>query len=419
MKVKTQGDAVFMTVNDVCKALNISADSVRRWEKQGLIKGKRNENNYRIFDTEEVSRIQSKLSGISCNENNYKILKNNKSHDIQVIDLFSGAGGTALGFKNAGLKHKLLVEIDKDASQTLKNNFKSVDVLNEDVSKLCFKKYKNKVDVVEAGFPCQAFSFAGKKLGFDDTRGTLFFEFARCVKEVSPKVAIGENVKGLISHDGGKTLDTMLSVLDEIGYKVSFKLMKSQYLDVPQKRERLIIMAIRKDLDLKMLYPKEKNYTVSLKEALENVPKSEGQAYNEKKHKILKLVPPGGYLKDLPIDIQKEYMGKSFYLGGGKTGMARRLSWNEPSLTILCSPAQKQTERCHPEETRPLTIRESARIQTFPDDWAFHGSVNSQYKQVGNAVPVNLGFHIGEALIHIINKQTDDFKFETVEPIEF
>jgi len=123
MKVKTQGDAVFMTVNDVCKALNISADSVRRWEKQGLIKGKRNENNYRIFDTEEVSRIQSKLSGISCNENNYKILKNNKSHDIQVIDLFSGAGGTALGFKNAGLKHKLLVEIDKDASQKLKNNF--------------------------------------------------------------------------------------------------------------------------------------------------------------------------------------------------------------------------------------------------------------------------------------------------------
>lgn len=126
------------------------------------------------------------------------------------------------------------------------------------------------------------------------------------------------------------------------------------------------------------------------------------------------MVPPGGYWRDLPLDIQKEYMMKSFYLGGGKTGMARRLSWDEPSLTLTTAPAQKQTERCHPEETRPLTVREYARIQTFPDNWEFSGSVNSQYKQIGNAVPVNLGFHIGEAVIAMLQNKPDSNKFLNV-----
>lgn len=111
----------------------------------------------------------------------------------------------------------------------------------------------------------------------------------------------------------------------------------------------------------------------------------------------------GGDWRDLPLELQKEYMGASFYLGGGKTGMARRLSLDEPSLTLTCSPAQKQTERCHPLETRPLSIREYARIQTFPDDWVFAGSVASQYKQIGNAVPVNLAWAVGRSLVRLLN----------------
>jgi DNA (cytosine-5)-methyltransferase 1 len=114
-------------------------------------------------------------------------------------------------------------------------------------------------------------------------------------------------------------------------------------------------------------------------------------------------VPAGGYWRDLPNALQLEYMQKSYYLGGGKTGMARRLAWDEPSLTLTCAPAQKQTERCHPEETRPLTIREYARIQTFPDSWQFCGSLSSQYKQIGNAVPVNLAFAVGRALVKLLN----------------
>ena len=115
------------------------------------------------------------------------------------------------------------------------------------------------------------------------------------------------------------------------------------------------------------------------------------------------MVPPGGYWRDLPIDVQKEYMKKSFYLWGWKTWIARRISWDEPSLTLTCSPAQKQTERCHPDETRPFTVREYARIQTFPDSWKFMWSVNQQYKQIWNAVPVNLSYHMWNSLIKLLD----------------
>jgi DNA (cytosine-5)-methyltransferase 1 len=113
----------------------------------------------------------------------------------------------------------------------------------------------------------------------------------------------------------------------------------------------------------------------------------------------MKLIPPGGYWRDLPLELQKEYMRASFFMGGGKTGMARRLAWDEPSLTLTCAPAQKQTERCHPGETRPLNVREYARIQTFPDTWDFCGKMTSQYKQIGNAVPVNLGYYLGKCIL--------------------
>lgn len=134
-----------------------------------------------------------------------------------------------------------------------------------------------------------------------------------------------------------------------------------------------------------------------------DVPYSEGQKYPKRKAEILSLVPQGGNWKNLPDELQREYMKGSYYLGGGKTGMARRLSLDEPSLTLTCAPAQKQTERCHPLETRPLTVREYARIQTFPDNWHFAGNMTSQYKQIGNAVPVNLANAMGCRLIQLMN----------------
>lgn len=400
----------YLTAGEAAIVLNISIDTIRRWDKKGLIRSMRNERNARIFSLKEIERLQNKTQ--NTNKNKFKILKNEKKSLYTAIELFAGAGGTALGMENAGIEHVLLNEFDKHACETLRMNKPDWNVVEDDVRNIKFKR--GQADIVQGGFPCQTFSYAGKKMGFEDIRGTLFFEFARCVKEVKPKIAIGENVKGLLNHEGGRTLKTMISVLEELGYKVRYKILKSQYLDIAQKRERLIIIGVRNDLDIPISFPKEKDYITTIREALHGCPKSEGQKYPEKKRKILELIPPGGYWRDLPENLQKEYMGASFHMEGGKTGMARRLSWDEPSLTLTCSPAQKQTERCHPEETRPLTVREYARIQTFPDSWKFAGSISQQYKQIGNAVPVNLGYHIGDTIIKMLEGKIEE---EIEEPI--
>ena len=319
---------------------------------------------------------------------------------VNVLELFAGAGGLALGLEQAGLNTYALIEIDEKCCDTLKYNRPEWKVINADVSTVDFTQFKNKVEVVTGGFPCQAFSYAGKKMGFEDTRGTLFFEFARCIKEVQPLIFVAENVRGLISHDKGRTLNTILDILensgDEVKYNVKFKLINAVNYGVPQKRERIFIVGTREGINFE--FPKPDKQIKTLHDALANVPKSEGQQYSPNRKRVLELVPPGGCWRDLPPDIQKEYMGKSYYSGGGRTGMARRMSWDEPSLTLTCSPSQKQTERCHPEETRPFTVREYARIQTFPDEWEFLGTMSDKYKQIGNAVPVELGRRIGLAI---------------------
>lgn len=334
-------------------------------------------------------------------------------HNYNVIELFAGAGGLALGFEMAGLNCFALNELDKWACATLKNNRPKWNVLEGSISNFNFNNYKGKVDVVAGGFPCQAFSYAGKKLVLEDTRGTLFCEFARVVDEVQPLICVGENVRGLLSHDKGRTLETMKNILDQIGYNVMpIKMLRAVDYKVPQKRERIFIVGIRKDVGFTSFeFPKPIKKTFVLKDALKkrvlynvDVPNSEGVKYPPRKKEVMDLVPPEGYWRDLPFEIQKEFMGKSLYLGGGKTRMARRIGWNEPCLTLTCSPAQKQTERCHPDETRPFTVREYARIQIFPDDWAFASLVAQQYKQIGNAVPVNLAKEMGYAIINLLNQ---------------
>lgn len=406
-----------LTISQAADEIGVSVDTIRRWEKKGLIKGVRSDKNYRLFKLEAVKRLHDKLSG-NTTSNNYRILKSKSKTQLTSIDLFAGAGGTALGLENAGIKHIALNEWDKAAAATLRLNRPEWKVIEGDVAGVDFSEYEGKVDIVEGGFPCQAFSYAGKKMGFEDVRGTLFYEFARVVKEVKPKLAIGENVKGLLTHDGGRTLKAMVGILQDLGYKVGYRLLRAQYYNVPQKRERLVIIAVRNDIKSPILYPLEHDYTVSLREAIGDKPQSAGQEYSDYKKSIMSLVPEGGYWRNLPIEKQKEYMMTSFYMGGGKTGMARRLAWDEPSLTLTCGPAQKQTERCHPEETRPLNVREYARIQTFPDEWQFSGSTGAQYKQIGNAVPVNLGYYIGMAARAILTGEYNPDEFEEVEPIE-
>ena len=329
------------------------------------------------------------------------------------IELFAGAGGLALGLEKAGLEHVLLNELMAEACETLRVNRPNWNIVEGDISKIDFSAYRGKIDVVSGGFPCQAFSYAGNRAGFEDARGTLFFEFARVIKETHPRMFIGENVRGLLTHDNGKTIATIKDVIADLGYElVEPQILKGIFYRVPQKRERLLLIGVRKDLakDFVFRWPQKAARMYTVRDALKkgelypcDVPESGGQKYPKRKAEILAMVPSGGYWRDLPVDVQKEYMKKSFYLGGGKTGMARRLSWDAPSLTLTCAPAQNQTERCHPEESRPLTIKEYARIQTFPDEWQFAGTQSAQYKQIGNAVPVNLAYAIGLSVVDALN----------------
>ena len=400
----------YLSLSEASELIGKSKETLRRWDREGKLTAVREPmSNYRVYKRKEVEVLFSDF----VNSENDQISNFEKPlNEYSVLELFAGAGGLAVGMEKAGLKCVALNEIDKWACQTLRKNRPNWNVLEGDIKDYNFSEYYNKVEVVTGGFPCQAFSYAGKKLGLADARGTLFYEFARVVKEVNPLICIGENVRGLLSHENGKTLEGMISILNEIGYKiVPVQVLKAINYKVPQKRERLILVGIRKDISIQYEYPKPHSKIYYLKDALKkgelyntNVPKSPGVKYPQSKKDVLDLVPQKGYWRDLPIDIQKKFMGGSFYLGGGKTGIARRIGWDEPCLTLTCSPAQKQTERCHPEETRPFTVREYARIQTFPDDWSFEGSLAQQYKQIGNAVPVSLGAEVGYSIVKFLNQ---------------
>lgn len=409
----------FISENNFAALLGTSNATVRKWAENGIYPSC-TENGIKGFYLEDLSEIPEINEMLNSHWNDE--LNTNPLREYTSVELFAGGGGLALGLSLAGFSHILLNEIDRASCNTLRVNRPKWNIIEGDICNIDFTPLRDKVDFLSGGFPCQAFSYAGKQGGFSDTRGTLFFELARAVKEINPKVFMGENVKGLISHDNGRTFTTIKNTIAELGYTlVEPHVLKAIMYQVPQKRERLILIAIRNDLaeKVKFKWPSPYTHVLTLKDAFyksviydTDVPESEGAKYPLKKQQVLDLVPQGGDWRDLPEDIARDYMGGSWLLGGGKTGMARRLSLYEPSLTLTCSPCQKQTERCHPLETRPLTVREYARVQTFPDNWLFAGTMNDKYKQIGNAVPVNLAWAVGRSLIRLFND------IQTVEPTE-
>lgn len=406
----------FISANIFADIMGVSRSTIETWIKKGTFKASMKDGVMGFYtkDLVGIPIIDSMMHTKWSQE-----MQTKPEREYTSIELFAGGGGLALGMEMAGFHHIMLNELDHSACETLKYNRPNWNVIEGDVHDLDFTQYRGKVDFISGGFPCQAFSYAGEKRGFEDARGTLFFELARAVKEAQPKVFMGENVKGLFTHDNGKTLQVIKDVIKDIGYTlVEPEILKSIFYQVPQKRERLILVAIRNDLAgmVNFRYPEPYERVMTMRDALYkgilydcDVPMSEGQKYPQRKKEIMSMVPEGGNWRDLPEDIQKEYLKGSINLDGGKTGIARRLSMDEPSLTLTCAPAMKQTERCHPYETRPLTVREYARIQTFPDDWKFIGKLDSQYKQIGNAVPVNLAYAIGRSLIRLFN---DIYKIE-------
>ena len=297
---------------------------------------------------------------------------------------------------------------------------------------------KKDVDLIFGGPPCQAFSTAGARRALSDKRGNAILSFLRIVKDIRPKTFLLENVRGLLyakmevvpdgfnereyTHVLGKKGSLIYFLYKEfgnLGYKVSFSLFDSANYGVPQRRERILMFGSKLKREVELPTPThskdEENGKrwVSIKEAFVGLDKKNHDFVEFRdKHKVwLKKLKQGQYWKHLSIEDQKIAMGGSYKLQGGKTGFYRRLSWDKPSPTIVTSPIMPATMLCHPEEIRPLSIQEYARIQQFPDTWKFAGTLAQKYKQVGNAVPVGLGYAAGKALkAHILGEKKKENK---------
>jgi DNA (cytosine-5)-methyltransferase 1 len=320
---------------------------------------------------------------------------------MKFIEVCAGAGGLSSGLIDSGFTPILLNDINKDCCATLALNHPNVKIKCCSMTDLNLKKYVNRIDLLASGVPCQSFAISGQRRGLEDPRGNLLLCFIKMIHYVKPKMFLIENVKGLTNHDGGKTFKYIIKLIKKKGlYKVSYQILNAVNYKVPQKRERVFIVGLLKTYsDIEFQFPSPRKQLIVLKDVLKDVPDSPGAKYPPIKVKLFKMIPQGGCWINLPVKLQKEYMGKSYYSGGGKRGILYRLDMNKPSLTLLCSPAQKQTERCHPIKNRPLTTREYARIQTFKDDYQFVGSMSSIYKQIGNSVPRKLAKFMGRSIM--------------------
>ena len=365
------------------------------------------------------------------------------------ISLFAGAYGLDLGLEKAGFQTVSLVEIEPDAIKTISLNRPHLspfavprDICQVNAETLLQEAGKilgldrplrsNEVDLVTGGPPCQPFSTAGKRGSVGDPRGSLFMEFIRIVDEIKPRFFIMENVKGLLSapirhrpHEqrglgcpqlepdemSGAALQVILAEMKRIGYEVVYDLLNTADYGVPQCRERVIFIGYKSNdpvtFPLQTHSQKgtgKKPKWLTLREGLKNLvdPQPEFVSYSENRLKYLRLLTAGQNWRDLPSELKEAAMGGAYKSEGGKVGFYRRLAWEKPSPTVTTSPHQKATDMCHPAQLRPLSVRECARIQTFPDDWVFYGSIASKYRQIGNAVPVLLGKAIGEYLYQII-----------------
>ncbi|MBQ7857699.1 MAG: DNA cytosine methyltransferase [Oscillospiraceae bacterium] len=350
--------------------------------------------------------------------------------DLRSISLFSGAMGLDLGLMQAGIDIQIGQDFDSSCIQTMHaNGHKGIagDIRNISADSI-LEQAGMKVGeafLVCGGPPCQPFSTAGKRLGINDPRGSLFKEFVRMIDEIRPRFFVMENVKGLMSsalkdengnNTNTKVLDIILDEFRKLNYKTVYGVLDAVNYGVPQFRERFVMIGSRDNEDI--FLPAPTHFRIHQNPAyrwvtlgdvikdLENV-NGECATFSNSRLQFLKMVPEGGNWKDLPADTLQDAMGGAYSSGGGKVGFYRRLSYSQPSPTVVTSPVQKATMMCHPTQDRPLSVAEYARIQQFPDDWKFIGTTVDKYRQIGNAVPVGLARAIGETLVAVANGEQE------------
>jgi DNA (cytosine-5)-methyltransferase 1 len=340
------------------------------------------------------------------------------------VSVFSGSMGLDLGLEAAGFQIRFAGDIDQAAVATASANRPDLPYYAHDLSALSGRDLRNlaglngEIDLLAGGPPCQSFSTAGRRLALDaEDKGPLVFQFIRLLQELRPRAFLMENVKGILSasqrwralpyNNNGKPIDKhhgdLLREIERritaLGYSLGYRVLNAADYGVPQIRERVFFVGFRDGREPVFPQPThakngglfQKPWT-TLGEALAGLQRDESPrtSFSPRKLSYLRLVPPGGNWRNLPVDLQKESMGRAFHALGGRCGYWRRLSFSAPSPTILTEPQNASTALCHPVEDRPLTVRECARVQTFPDDWTFVGSTMQQYRLVGNAVPVRL-----------------------------
>lgn len=363
---------------------------------------------------------------------------------------FTGAMGLDIGLEVAGIKTQIAVEIDSTCCKTIRINRPEVFVFEEDISYINKNRLFKDSGIIHdplilvGGPPCQSFSPAGNRAALNDPRGVLIFEYFRLIKEIRPLYFVFENVGNLLtaairhrpidkrpgkrwnlkSYSNGNNLHAdgaapltqeemsgsafryLLQEIDSLHYSVQFAIVNSADYGAPQKRIRFIMIGCRDYTAPSLPSPTHgsagsdlKRYR-TLRDAIYDLKDNPGShsVYTERIAGFFKKIPPGGNWRNLNLEDQKEILGPSIDAGGGKTGFMRRLSWDEPCPTLTTKPNRKGTALCHPDQIRPLSVKEYARIQGFPDNWQFDGAMNLRYSQIGNAVPLVLGQVVGRVI---------------------
>jgi DNA (cytosine-5)-methyltransferase 1 len=362
----------------------------------------------------------------------------NSKRRYKIFELFSGAGGLSLGFSMTERFEIIGAnEILKEAGTAYSLNHPETQMFIQDIRDITEKQLKSRIgeeikniDLVIGGPPCQAYSTVGKRL-MSDPRATLFQEYIRMLKIFKPKVFLFENVKGLLSMQKGELFETIIEEFEKLGYKTYYKVLNSADYGVPQVRERVIVVGTL--LEQEYRFP-EKTHTsdnyLSIADAISDLPSitengGKKEAYekepmndyqkqmrknvgnhltehfapknNDRLRKLMELLPDGGSPKDIP----EEYRPSS---GFGNTYC--RLWWNKPSTTITRNLGTPSSSRCiHPIDPRPLSTREGARLQSFPDDYMFFGSKTAKNLQIGEAVPPLLGFALGKSIVEYLDNK--------------
>jgi len=354
------------------------------------------------------------------------------------LSFFSGAMGLDLGIEKAGFQIPLACEADSFCRETIALNKPEVEIL-EDINNYSAQDIlasldlttHDEIDLVVGGPPCQAFSTAGKRKAFHDSRGNVFLKYVELALQLRPKFILIENVRGLLScpmkhrphtqrgtgfpdlsHDElkGGALNFILHRIRKAGYSYSFNLYNAANFGAPQVRERVIILCARDERKVPFIPPTHSQKGefglkkwLTLQDVISDIRQHNHVNFPENRLKYYRMLKSGQNWRNLPTSLQREALGKSYESGGGKTGFLRRLAWDKPSPTLVTHPAMPATDLCHPTEDRPLSIQEYKRIQQFPDDWFLAGPLTERYKQIGNAVPVSLGYAVGKLIIDLIN----------------